>query len=491
MRKFLMWFLAATLVVAMAMPVLADVNISGSYRLRGVYYEPGAPDTNLQYYDNRLRFEMTAKVSDNLSMFIQADTGLGYIGTEGSVSYSSGSYTISGNPLATQDSYDGILSDHYAQNRGGLAIAWQRAYFKYDSPIGTFQVGRQWAFWAKGLLVSANRNRIKYIYSQPNYFLGCGLDKWDEARGTAIGSDAAITDDTDDLDHYFVFGGFNIAEGLTWTPWFGFIHGPGSNTEDYDLYYTVQGVKYVKDKLTVNAEFDYKWGTVNTYPYLTNGQGAWYANNGNKDVDISAYAFSVDASYDLDFAKVGAEFTFFSGESAADKQARTKTKLFHSSYWYAPFVIFGELPIGPALIAPDGTTAGNHHELANCYFFKVYATASPMENLEVTGAIGYIQADEARAVGIDTNGDNVADTWYDTGHDNMGWEFDLIATYKITDNLSYSVVGAYFTAGDYFDQPTSISGLDGAGYTLVSSTPNTYTKADDAYAILHQIMIHF
>ncbi|MDL1970933.1 MAG: alginate export family protein [Candidatus Desulfofervidaceae bacterium] len=449
MRKCLLWLLAATLVVAMAMPALADVNISGSYRLRGVYYEPGAPDTNLSFYDNRLRFDVVAKVSDNLTMFIQADSGLGYDGHEET------------NPLANQDSYDGILSQHYGADRDTSThahdIVFQRAYFKYDSPIGTFQVGRQWAFWGKGMLISMNRNRVKYVYKQPGYFLGCGLDKWDEGL---------ITDDTDDKDHYFAFGSFsNLVEGLTWSPWFGFIHGPGSKSEDYDVYYTSQALKYVMDKWAVNIEFDYKWGNTQQDP----------------KVKVRQYCIGADASYDLDIAKVGAEFAFFSGESAADKNKKEssaggKSKTFHSSYWYAPFVIFGELPIGPELIAPDGTawSGSNTHKLANCYYFKVYATASPIENLEVTGAIGYIQADEARAV-------KSGSTWYDTGADNMGWEFDLIGTYKITDNLSYSVVGAYFTAGDYFDK-----------YTVNSSgNVERLQESDDAYVLLHQIQINF
>ncbi|MCD6319185.1 MAG: hypothetical protein J7M03_00730 [Candidatus Desulfofervidaceae bacterium] len=464
MRKCLLWLLAATLVVAMAMPALADVNISGSYRLRGVYYEPGAPDTNLSFYDNRLRFDITAKVSDNLTMFIQADSGLGYDGHEET------------NPLANQDSYDGILSQHYGADRDTSThahdIVFQRAYFKYDSPIGTFQVGRQWAFWGKGMLISMNRNRVKYVYKQPGYFLGCGLDKWNEARDKADitkinGVSMPLLDDTGDLDHYFAFGSFsNLVEGLTWSPWFGFIHGPGSKTEDYDVYYTSQALKYVMDKWAVNIEFDYKWGNSQQDP----------------KVKVRQYCIGADASYDLDIAKVGAEFAFFSGESAADKNRNVdrKSKTFHSSYWYAPFVIFGELPIGPELLGPDGDSTkagigGSHHELANCYYFKVYATVSPIENLEVTGAIGYIQADEARAIV-----DSVTGKYVDTGADNMGWEFDLIGTYKITDNLSYTVVGGYFTAGDYFDK-----------YNASSGNVVREQESDDAYVLLHQIQINF
>ncbi len=443
MKKYWMWVLAATLIVAMAMPALADVNVSGSYRLRGVYYEPGKPDTNLSWYDNRLRFEVTAKVSDDLTMFIQADSGLGYNGHENF------------NPLANQDSYDGVLSQHYGADRdtSGNAhdIVFQRAYFKYNSPIGIFQVGRQWAFWGNGMLISMNRNRVKYVFKRPGYFLGCGLDKWDEG---------ALTDSTDDLDHYFVFGSFsNLVEGLTWSPWFGFVHGPGSGAEDKDVYYTSQALKYVLDKLTVSAEFDYKWGNVSA------------------SKDLSSYGFDLQASYDLDIAKVGIEYAFLNGESANDKNRASKAKIFKSSYWFSPFVIFGELPIGPELLAPDGTpwNGRNTHQLANCYFFKVYATASPIENLSVTGAIGYIQADEARAV------QDSAGNWHNTGADNMGWEFDLIGTYKITDNLSYTVVGAYFTAGDYFDK-----------YTVNSSGNVIRTQeSDDAYVLLHQIQINF
>ena len=442
MKRWLLGLVAITLVIAMAMPALADVNLSGSYRLRGVYYEPGIPDANLSFYDNRLRFDITAKVSDDLVMYIQADSGLGYNGRS--------SY----NPLANQDSYDGVLSYHYGPDRDNTGaahdIVFQRAYFKYNSPIGIFQIGRQWAFWGNGMLISMNRNRVKYVYKQPGYFVGCGLDKWNEG---------SILDDTDDLDHYSVFASFsNLIEGLTWSPWFGFIHGPGSGAEDKDIYYTSQALKYVMDNLTVSAEFDYKWGNV------------------TETKDLSSFGFDLQVSYDLDIAKVGFEYAFLNGENAADKNANSKAKLFKSSYWYAPFIIFGNLPIGPELLAPDGSSwnGDNIHQLANCYFFKVYATTSPIENLEVTGAIGYIQADEPRAVQDNTG------VYVDTGADNIGWEFDLIASYKINDNLTYTVVGAYFTAGDYYDT-----------YSASNGVVTKVTESDDAYVLLHQIQITF
>ena len=45
-----------------------------------------------------------------------------------------------------------------------------------------------------------------------------------------------------------------------------------------------------------------------------------------------------------------------------------------------------------------------------------------------------------------------ADVWQGRSY---GWEIDLTATYKITNNLSYMLGGGYWIVGDYFYGTTS------------------------------------
>jgi len=463
MRKWFLGLLALVLAIGLVMPALADVNISGSYRIRGTYYdyggtssrynidgEPLEHDDAMTFWDNRLRLELSAKISDNLSFFAQADTGLGYDGS------------MAANPLTHQDSYDGVFGNHWgsietgeAENRGGDHIVFQRAYFTYIEPIlgGEFKVGRQWTFWGKGLIKSMNENRIQYVYRQPKFFVGVGFEKWEEDD---------ILLDRDDLNEYSIFGSVELPldiATITYSPYFGARVYSGNGGDEYFISNALKIVAL--EKLIANVEFVYMWGHIRE-----NGTGY------EEHADVDAYAVACDLSYDLDLAKVGLEFAYISGETPKE----TEKSGFHTSYWYSPFVIYGHLPIGPQLMAPDGVNYwdGNtgheitHHELSNCYFFKLFASAEPIENLEVSTAFGYIWAAVDR---LDASGN------YIDGADDIGFEWDVVASYKITDNLHYHLEFGYLQVGDYYDA------YDADG--------DKVAKASDAVALINAIQINF
>ena len=463
MKKWVFGVLALLLVIGMAMPAMADVNISGSYRIRGVYYDYGgtsnrwsAPaattrntdaDDAMTFWDNRLRLELSAKISDNLSFFVQADTGLGYDGSEAA------------NPLANQDSYAGVFGNHWgnheagsAENRGGDHIVFQQAYFTYTEPIlgGEVKVGRQWTFWGKGLIKSMNENRIQYVYRQPKWFIGVGFEKWTEGD---------ILNDKNDLNEYSVFGCVELPlpfVTVRYAPYFG---ARVLSNKGGDEYFISNALKVkALEKLEANVEFVYEWGHVEN-------AGTGYGD----DASIDAYAIAADVNYDLDIAKVGVEFAYLSGEYPNSNEKSG----FHTSYWYSPFVIYGHLPIGPQLLAPDGVhswpNSAYHHELSNCYFFKLSATAEPIEKLEVTTAFGYIWAALDRL--------NSAGTAYIKGADDIGFEWDVTASYKITDNLHYHLEFGYLQTGDYYD--------------AYDATGGKVAKAADAVALINAIQINF
>ena len=484
MRKWFLGLLALVLAIGLVMPALADVNISGSYRIRGTYYDYGGTsalgkvsegmrqearqhgishDDAMTFWDNRLRLELSAKISDNLSFFVQADTGLGY---DGSMYH---------NPLTHQDSYDGVFGNHWGGIEDGHAevrglysytinndtyyndakdIVFQRAYFTYIEPIlgGEFKVGRQWTFWGKGLIKSMNENRIQYVYRQPKFFVGVGFEKWEEGD---------ILLDRDDLNEYSIFGSVELPldiATITYSPYFGARVYSGNGGDEYFISNALKIVAL--EKLIANVEFVYMWGHIRD-------DGIGY----EEDADVDAYAVACDLSYDLDLAKVGLEFAYISGETPDNEKSG-----FHTSYWYSPFVIYGHLPIGPRLLAPDGVgywpEEPTHHELSNCYFFKLFASAEPIENLEVSTAFGYIWAAVDR---LDDSGN------YIDGADDIGFEWDVVVSYKITDNLHYHLEFGYLQVGDYYDV-YNVPLADGKIGKV---------EASDAVALINAIQINF
>jgi hypothetical protein len=74
--------------------------------------------------------------------------------------------------------------------------------------------------------------------------------------------------------------------------------------------------------------------------------------------------------------------------------------------------------------------------MSNAWFFQVRGGIRPVEKLDIGMSVSY-----ANAVVKPTN---------DWLYNDYGWEVDLTGTYKITNNLSYMVGGAYLFTGKYF-----------------------------------------
>jgi len=74
--------------------------------------------------------------------------------------------------------------------------------------------------------------------------------------------------------------------------------------------------------------------------------------------------------------------------------------------------------------------------MANAWFFQARGGVRPVEKLDIGMSVSY-----ANAVIKPTN------AWMNNDY---GWELDLTGTYKINNNLSYMVGGAYLFTGKYF-----------------------------------------
>jgi hypothetical protein len=88
------------------------------------------------------------------------------------------------------------------------------------------------------------------------------------------------------------------------------------------------------------------------------------------------------------------------------------------------------------------------------------ATYSPLDNLELGVVVGTADADELR-----------------TGEteDDYGVEYDLTLNWKIYDNLTYSAVAAFLSAGDFYKEQSAIP----------------EANFDDTYALFHQLELAF
>ncbi|HIC90867.1 MAG TPA: hypothetical protein EYP21_02150 [Syntrophaceae bacterium] len=496
MRKFVIWALSLLFVVAMATYTLAtEFKFGGSWTVRGIYWDTGVGVgsgtvdkdilEDVTYYDVRLRMDMCAKVTDKLSFHAQADSALGY----------PGDYERD-NPLSTPDSYFGVWSGNaligrtgqysyraeygeYApaeRNPLGTAMAplasanigtggnastqrdiiFQRAYLKWATGLGTLKVGRQWAYWGHGLVEGMNRNRIEWEYEQPSYCIGFGLDKWAEGD---------LFLDEDDIDHYFLYAKIT-KPNFEFGPYFGYARNnqpdgalaPGSRA-DMNLYYTSWWLKYVMGNLSFSGEYVYKWGK------------SGYRLSQDLIQGIDQHGLVYDLTYNAGPCKIGYEQGYFTGpkDGASGAGVALQDEAFVTSYSFSPFLIVGEVLVNG--LAMDGrlvtATNMNCNYVSNCHYWKGFIEASPTRNLSLTTQVGYIQANNK--IETPTN---------QSRNRSMGTEWDIMGTYKLTDNLSYTAAWAYLWTGGFWE-------------TIPRTPLGVTAKADDAMVFLHQIAITF
>jgi 2',3'-cyclic-nucleotide 2'-phosphodiesterase (5'-nucleotidase family) len=90
-----------------------------------------------------------------------------------------------------------------------------------------------------------------------------------------------------------------------------------------------------------------------------------------------------------------------------------------------------------------GSTVNN--QMSNAYFAQLRAGVKPIDKLDIMASVSYATADKTPQAVWDSR--------------EYGYEIDLTATYKITNNLSYMLGGGYWIVGDYY-KGTAAAGQD-------------------------------
>jgi hypothetical protein len=211
---------------------------------------------------------------------------------------------------------------------------------------------------------------------------------------------------------------------------------------------------YVKAKIgpvDLQAEVEYWFGDAAKYEgYVINAT----------NVSVGALSVFVDATATFGQFYAGGTFVYLSGD---DPNTKDKIEggininnggvdwepcliLFNADLYYWAGYLYGY------------NNSAFDSAMSNAWFFQGRAGVKPTSKWDVLLSLSYAQADKKPA-GF-TGG-------------TYGTEVDLTATYKITDNLSYMVGGAYLFTGDYF------KGTDGSN------------KVDDDYMLINKLTLSF
>jgi len=454
MKKLSVIAVAVAACMLFAIPAMAlDVNFSGSYRARGFLDENPDLDDNMgasrAFMDHRLRVKTVFGISDSLSATLRFDAAERAWGTD-------------------PDSTPGTA---YGAVTGNIDV--DQAYMTAKFDLFDLSVGRMTA--------------IKFgtqFGDYPDYFEHDGIkvvSKMDPLTLIAVYEKRQENDNSlaypqtsdEDRDAYLL-GATWKAEGLE----AGFLGGyyryrNMSDVSNTDLFPTGApiDVNYTQDYYTWEPYFKANLG-----PLALQGEAIWftgewkkYDNAATQDLDIEALTYNLEASTDLGPAKVGLGYAFSSGDYNSTDNEQQAALLCYS--WEPLLILTGwysGLEIGNAqtnfntrnnINGPADTPSTTVPNYANLGYKIWYITGafSPLEDVTLSAIIADATADET------------ASGW----DDDVGREYDVTATVKLMDNLTYMATFAYMDAGDLYK-------LGVAGATV-----------DDTYSFFHKLEVKF
>lgn len=453
MKRFGLVLLSLGMVTVFSMSAFAvDVKVGADYNVGGLYLnkisladDSGSPNPSTAFFFQDLRVGADFIISPSLKLVTQFDAMERIWGG------------ARANLGVSDPNGPGTLAE--AEN-----ISFRQVHVDYTSPIGLFKVGYMEDYTFGTVFADnstgATAGQIQY-YLQRGPFTGIlGYAKEIDNSYSAVSSDSwywlnrlNATKTDRDLDSYRIAGIYNFKNGEAGAMFLwnrdATCRGNACGSYLSNIYVIDPYVKAKIGPVDLQAEAEYWFGDAKKYEgYVTNPT----------NVSVGALSLFVDATATFGQFYAGGTFAYLSGD---DPNTPNKIEgginnggvdwepcliLFNADLYYWAGYLYGY------------NNSAFDSTMSNAWFFQGRAGVKPTSKWDVLLSLSYAQADKKPA-GF-TGG-------------TYGTEVDLTATYKITDNLSYMVGGAYLFTGDYF------KGTDGSN------------KVDDDYMLINKLTLSF
>ncbi|PLX48914.1 MAG: hypothetical protein C0613_09310 [Desulfobulbaceae bacterium] len=354
-----------------------------------------------------------------------------------------------------------LAADKFGQNdagataldQNGTEITVHHLFMEYKSPIGMVRVGRTSAGLWQGdfLSTDANGNRIMYF---PNWLpenIGGYVFIQKVNENDSVAGNDLVDADTDlyEMSAWYKTKDLKIALG------YDFWDMNQAATSDYTRHRIKGYYNQNMGNIYAEMEFSYDWGTMD-----------WDAA-GVDDTDIDTFAIMADVGMTMDKLDMGMMFIYASGDDdATDNDNESAMGHVYGSLGeqFQPYTVLTGRHTG--MLSNDFNGANADMAFHGIMSLGVHADFAVTDKLSLHTAVAYAMADtDELATGIEID-------------DEYGWEIDLGASYKLMDNLTYSVDFGYLMAGDFFE-----------GYEVAGLGP--FGEAEDVYVLNHRLAMEF
>ncbi len=426
MKKiFLVSILLGVIATFSTSAMAVDVKFSGEYYVAGMYQDKttfkkdtASDGPSTAFYYQRLRLMTEIVVAPGIILKTRADIMERAWGA---------------NRSTPGTALDQLSAGTRAENEN---IVIDLAYLNYYSPIGIFSAGYiidgNW-----GTTFADNSipvGKVSWIFVNKGLVAGLqtGKNNGGEMSYSAINSSTASDRDS---SFYTAFVKYSFKNGEA-----GFlakyIRMAGNRSViPPDNGYLTGGValipyaKFTVGPLFVQAEVDYAWGQAAKW------EGSTAPYNRLNDTRLEQWAGWLDATANFSKAYVGGTIAYVQGDDPGTGTAESGV-LTGGMDWNPCLIMFNsDRSYWAGSIAGYGASA-NAGAMTNAWFFQVRGGLKPIDKLDIMASVSYANADKKPTA-----------NWL---YNDYGWEVDLTATYKITNNLSYMLGGAYLFTGKYF-----------------------------------------
>lgn len=449
----LLLLLLNTAFSASAMAV--DVKLSGEYYTAGLYLDKttfkkgtASDGPSTAFYFQRLRLKTDFIVLPGLSLTTRADIMERAWGAARSVP---------GTALDT------LSAGTRAENEN---VAFDLAYVTYISPIGMFTAGYQ-IDQAFGTTFSDNSvplGKIAYIIKFGGLIatIQTGKNNGGENSRTAINPVS-----TSDRDNSFVtaamiyqwkggevglLGTYQDARADRTATLLGVI--PFDNVVKFGVL-----IPYVKAQLgpfALQAEVDYLYGSVKwEFP----GSVAALALLGTDEVKLRQLAAYVDVLGNFDMFYVGGTLAYVSGDDPGTNDMSEGDFATGGLDWNPCLIMFNN-DLTYWMGNQVGYGGANGGPMSNAWFFQLRGGVKPIDKLDIMASVSYANADKKPSA-----------AWL---YNDYGYEVDLTATYKITNNLSYMLGAGYLFTGKYYKGVSDVGTDLANNYMLINKLTLTF-----------------
>jgi len=430
MKRFWVVLLTLGLITVFSTTVFAlDVKFSGEYYAAGMYLDRASlikdadplSGTSTAFYFQRLRVRMDFVVSPGLTLVSRFDAMERAWGAARSAP---------GTALAADS------AGTRAENEN---IAFDWVYVNYKSPIGIFDVGMM-NDGATGTIFGDSYGpaaRIKYGNVFGPVKIGLAYTKVMDKSLTAI-NPTTVTDN--DRDKYGVVAEYTWKTGRA-----------GMNINYYRYADTRPTSNYKRNYFLFTPYATAKIGPVALqaeFNYLT-GDQKYELPAVTPDRRLENMSGWVDATADFKVVYVGGSIAYVSGDdpSTTDK---IEGGIINGGRDWKPCLImwnYDRTNWAGGLSGWNGTNQDT--AMANGWFAQGRVGVRPVSQLDIMASVSWAHAEKTPSAQWESR--------------DYGYEVDLTATYKITNNLSYMLGGGYLFTGDWY------KGINAAGTNQIQN----------------------